>query len=103
MKLARVMPPAWVLNLAMCVASAMAGPNAGAVLTGADFACGREDTYGAAKYNQPQVKYVYARPTGDKSSMQATFELVDMRTTFEPDIAWTKKTCQSNYEPSSGG
>ncbi len=53
-----------------------AGPEpAVADLAGTDFKGGAADLYGSMAAGEMQVNYVYAAPTGDRSKMQATFEL----------------------------
>lgn len=55
--------------------SALAGPHAGILLRGDDFAGGAREQFGATMFGQSPVNYVYARTTGARSSMRATFEL----------------------------
>lgn len=46
-----------------------------AELAGTDFKGGAADLYGTTMAGEIQVNYVYAEPTGDRSKMQAAFEL----------------------------
>jgi len=67
------------LTITLCLMSGMscaAKPEpALAELAGTDFKGGAADLYGSTMAGEWQVNYVYAAPTGERSKMQATFEV----------------------------
>ncbi|HOW72545.1 MAG TPA: beta-N-acetylglucosaminidase domain-containing protein [Phycisphaerae bacterium] len=67
---------------------ATAGPDIGIQLTGVDFAGGAHEKFGADKFGEAQVNYVYAKPTGAHSSMKAAFDVA--RVPDEPQFLHLK-------------
>jgi len=63
-----------LLSPAVC-SSAAQSPQPLVRLKGAQFAGGAKDRYGQMQYGEGRVNYVYAKPTGALSTMQASFAL----------------------------
>lgn len=62
----------------LLLASQVFAANAPVVLTGTDFKGGAADLFGSVMAGEPNVNYVYAKPTGARSTMTAAFDVAEI-------------------------